>query len=260
MRVIIKPDYTSISEWTAKYIADRINAYKPTEDDPFVLGLPTGSTPIGVYNELIKMYQNGEISFKNVVTFNMDEYVGLPVEHPQSYHYFMWENFFKYIDIQEKNVHILDGMTQNTTQECADYEDAIYQFGGIHLFLGGLGEDGHIAFNEPFSSLTSRTRIKTLTSDTIAVNSRFFDNDISQVPTQALTVGIGTIMDADEVIIMANGSKKAKAVYHAIEGHVSHKWPVSVLQGHPHAIFVCDTEATQQLESDTVKYFCDIEK
>ncbi len=260
MRVIIKPDYTSISEWAAQHIVDKINAFAPTEKKPFVLGLPTGSTPLGVYNTLIDMYQKGKVSFKNVITFNMDEYIGLSAEHPQSYHYFMWENFFKHIDINPENVHILNGMTTNSQEECANYEEAILKAGGIHLFLGGLGEDGHIAFNEPFSSLTSRTRIKTLTSDTIAVNSRFFDNDISQVPTQALTVGIGTIMDSKEVLILASGLKKAKAMYHAIEGNVTHKWPVSILQTHRKAIFVCDEEATYQLESDTVKYFRDIEK
>ncbi len=260
MRVIIQSDYDAVSTWAAKYIANRIKEFEPTEENPFVLGLPTGSTPLGVYAELIKMYQNGEISFKNVVTFNMDEYVGLETSHPQSYHYFMQENFFKHIDIKPENTHILDGTAADVMQECADFEDAIFEAGGIHLFLGGLGEDGHIAFNEPFSSLSSRTRIKTLTSDTIAVNSRFFDNDISQVPTQALTVGIGTIMDAEEVIILASGPKKAKAIYQAIEGSISHKWPVTMLQSHPHAIFVCDDEAISQLESDTVKYFRDIEK
>ncbi len=260
MRVIIKSDYSSMSKWAARYIADKIKAFAPTSERPFVLGLPTGSTPLGVYAELIKLYQNGEISFANVVTFNMDEYVGLSADHPQSYHYFMQENFFKHIDINPQNVHILNGMAPDTERECAEFEQAIASVGGIHLFLGGLGEDGHIAFNEPFSSLTSRTRIKTLTSDTIAVNSRFFDNDISQVPTTALTVGIGTIMDAQEVVILASGVKKATAMYHAIEGHINHKWPVSVLQSHRRAIFVCDEGAVEKLEPETVRYFKDIEK
>lgn len=260
MRVIIKSDYPTISNWAAKYIADKINKFSPSPERPFILGLPTGSTPLGVYAELIKMYQRGEVSFANVVTFNMDEYVGLTADHPQSYHYFMHENFFKHIDIKPENIHILNGMAQDVEQECENYEKSIKAAGGIRLFLGGLGEDGHIAFNEPFSSLTSRTRIKTLTSDTIAVNSRFFEYDISQVPTTALTVGIGTIMDADEVLILANGTKKANAVYHAIEDCVNHKWPVSILQTHRHAIIVCDNDAASKLEQDTVKYFKDIEK
>ncbi len=259
MRVIIKPDYEKVSKWAADYIADKIKKFSPTENRPFVLGLPTGSTPLGVYAELINKYRQGEISFANVITFNMDEYVGLEENHPQSYHYFMHENFFKHIDIKKDNIHILNGLADDINSECEKYEQAIAAVGGINLFLGGLGEDGHIAFNEPFSSLSSRTRIKTLTEDTIRANSRFFDNDISKVPTTALTVGIGTIMDAKEVIILATGSKKAKAVYHAIEDCINHKWPVSVLQNHRKGIIVCDIEAAAELEADTKKYFNDIE-
>lgn len=259
MRVIIKPDYEKVSKWAADYIADKIKEFSPTENRPFVLGLPTGSTPLGVYAELINKYRQGEISFANVITFNMDEYVGLEENHPQSYHYFMHENFFKHIDIKKDNIHILNGLAGDINSECEKYEQAIAEAGGINLFLGGLGEDGHIAFNEPFSSLSSRTRIKTLTEDTIRANSRFFDNDISKVPTTALTVGIGTIMDAKEVIILATGAKKAKAVYHAIEDCINHKWPVSVLQNHRKGIIVCDTKAAAELEADTKKYFNDIE-
>lgn len=260
MRVLIRPDYDSVSHWAATYIAYKINRFKPTLKKPFVLGLPTGSTPLGVYKELIKMYKDGKLSFENVVTFNMDEYIGIDEKHPQSYHHFMWENFFKHINIKKNNVHILNGMTKNYAKECELYENAIKGFGGIHLFLGGLGEDGHIAFNEPGSSLNSRTRVKTLTSDTIQANSRFFDNDISKVPTTALTVGVGTIMDAEEVMILATGPKKARALHHAIEGSINHMWPVSILQMHPHGIIVCDDEATNELKADTVKYFKDIEK
>ncbi len=260
MRVIIRPDYEHISKWAATYIAYRINRFKPTLKKPFVLGLPTGSTPLGTYIELIKMYKEGKVSFENVVTFNMDEYIGLDEKHPQSYHYFMWENFFKHIDIKKNNVHILNGMTKNYVKECELFENAIKAYGGIDLFLGGLGEDGHIAFNEPGSSLSSRTRVKTLTSDTIKANSRFFDGDISKVPTTALTVGVGTIMDAEEVIILASGAKKSRAIHHAIEGSINHMWPVSILQMHPHGIIVCDEDATNELKADTVKYFKDIEK
>ncbi len=260
MRVLIRPDYDSVSLWAANYIAYKIKRFKPTLKKPFVLGLPTGSTPLGTFRELIKMHKDGKLSFENVVTFNMDEYIGLNEKHPQSYHYFMWENFFKHIDIKKNNIHILNGMTKNYEKECELYENAIKAFGGIHLFLGGLGEDGHIAFNEPGSSLTSRTRVKTLTSDTIQVNSRFFDNDISKVPTTALTVGIGTIMDAEEVMILATGAKKARAIHHAIEGSINHMWPVSILQMHQHGIIVCDEEATNELKADTVRYFKDIEK
>jgi len=260
MRLIIRPDYDDCSQWAANYIAYKINGFRPTPQKPFVLGLPTGSTPLGTYRELIKLNQAGKLSFENVVTFNMDEYIGLDARHPQSYHYFMWENFFKHIDIKRENVHILNGMTKNYAKECQKYEDAIKKAGGIHLFLGGVGSDGHIAFNEPGSSLTSRTRVKTLTSETIKANSRFFDNDISKVPTTTLTVGVGTIMDAQEVMILSTGANKARALHHAVEGSVNHMWTVSILQMHQHAIIVCDEEATKELKADTVNYFKDIER
>ena len=260
MRLIIRPDYDDCSQWAANYIAYKINGFRPTPQKPFVLGLPTGSTPLGTYRELIKLNQAGKLSFENVVTFNMDEYIGLDARHPQSYHYFMWENFFKHIDIKRENVHILNGMTKNYAKECQKYEDAIKKAGGIRLFLGGVGSDGHIAFNEPGSSLTSRTRVKTLTSETIKANSRFFDNDISKVPTTALTVGVGTIMDAQEVMILSTGANKARALHHAVEGSVNHMWTVSILQMHQHAIIVCDEEATKELKADTVNYFKDIER
>ena len=234
MRVIIKEDASMVSEWAAEYVAFRINEFHPTAKKPFVLGLPTGSTPLGMYAHLIKMCQKGRVSFENVITFNMDEYIGLAPSHPQSYHYFMWQNFFKDIDIKPQNVHILNGLTKNYAKECADYERAIAAVGGVHLFIGGVGEDGHIAFNEPFSSLSSRTRIKTLTESTIKANARFFDGDISQVPTQALK--------------------------HSIEGSISHMWTLSALQQHPHGIIVCDKSATGALEQATTAYFMEVEK
>lgn len=260
MRVIIQNNYDKCSNWAANYIAYKIKAFRPTASKPFVLGLPTGSSPLGIYQELIKLYQAGKISFENIVTFNMDEYVGLDPSHPQSYNYFMWENFFKHIDIRKENVHIPNGMTKNYVKECQDYETRIKKFGKINLFLGGVGEDGHIAFNEPGSSLSSRTRVKTLTQDTRKVNARFFDNDINKVPGTALTVGVGTIMDAEEVLIIATGAKKARALHHAIEGSINHMWPISILQMHEHAIIVCDEDATNELKGDTIKYFKDIEQ
>lgn len=259
MRVLIQPDYEKCALWTANYIAYRIQAYHPSESKPFVLGLPTGSTPLGIYRELIQLYQKGKISFKNVVTFNMDEYIGLPPAHPQSYHYFMEENFFKHIDIQPQNINMLNGMTRNYAEECQNYEKKIKSYGKINLFLGGVGTDGHIAFNEPGSSLSSRTRIKTLTPETIAANARFFNNDINLVPKTTLTVGIGTIMDAEEILIMATGTNKALAIRHAIEEGINHMWPISILQMHQHAIIVCDEEASSKLEADTVRYFKNIE-
>lgn len=260
MRVIIKNNYDEMSKWAAAHIVERINAFKPTEEKPFVLGLPTGSTPIGTYKELIRLYNEGKVSFKNVVTFNMDEYVKIPENHPESYHSFMWNNFFSHIDIRKENVNILNGNAEDLEAECQRYEDKIKSYGGIDFFMGGIGPDGHIAFNEPCSSLTSRTRVKTLTTDTVIANSRFFDNDINQVPKTALTVGVGTVMDAREVMILANGHGKARAIAAAVEGAVSHMCTVSVLQMHPHGIIVCDDAACDEMTYGTVKYFKDIEK
>ena len=260
MRVIIQQDYAQLSKWAAEYVAAKINAAEPTPEKPFKLGCPTGSSPLGLYRNLIELYKEGKVSFENVITFNMDEYVGLPEEHPESYHSFMWTNFFSHIDIKKENVHILNGNAEDLEAECAAYEQAIADAGGIDLFMGGIGPDGHIAFNEPFSSLTSRTRIKSLTTDTIIANSRFFDNDVNKVPKTALTVGVGTVMDAKEVLIVCNGHGKARALQHAIEGAVSQEWTISALQLHPHAIIVCDEGATDELKHGTYKYFKDIEK
>lgn len=179
MRLIIQPDYQSVSKWAAFYVASRIKAARPTAKKPFVLGCPTGSSPLGMYKELIDLNKQGAVSFENVVTFNMDEYVGLPKEHPQSYYSFMWNNFFRHIDIKAENTNLLNGNAADLDAECARYEEKIRSYGGVDLFMGGIGPDGHIAFNEPGSSLSSRTRQKTLTTDTIIANSRFFDNDVT---------------------------------------------------------------------------------
>jgi glucosamine-6-phosphate deaminase len=260
MRVIIKDRSAEVAEWAAAYIVSEIKAKASKSDAPFVLGLPTGSTPLETYKELIRLHKSGEVSFKNVVTFNMDEYVGLEESHPESYHSFMWNNFFSHIDIDPKNVHILNGNAEDLVAECEAYEAAIVEAGGIDLFMGGVGEDGHIAFNEPFSSLQSRTRIKTLTPDTIAVNSRFFGGDITKVPTQALTVGVATILSARKVMILATGPKKARALRHAIEGSYNHMWTLSALQTHPAGIIVCDDSAAEELKVSTYRYFKNIEK
>lgn len=260
MRLVIQPDYDHMARWTAHYIARKIELFRPTHDKPFVLGLPTGSSPVGVYNELIGLYKLGKVSFKNVVTFNMDEYVGLAPDHPQSYHYFMWYNFFSHIDIRKENVNILNGLADDIKQECTQYENKIIAVGGIDLFLGGIGVDGHIAFNEPGSSLSGRTRDKELNYDTRMVNSRFFGNDIDKVPKLALTVGVGTIMDAREVLIIVNGLNKARALHHMIEEGVNHMWTASALQMHKRAMVVCDEAATYELKVGTFRHFIDIER
>jgi len=260
MRVIIKKDQNEIGNWTASYIIRRIQKAKPTKEKPFVLGLPTGSSPLPVYRELIKRHKAGKVSFKNVITFNMDEYVGLEESHTESYHYFMYDNLFNHIDIPRENINILNGNAKNLEKECADYEKKIQAVGGIDLFLGGIGPDGHIAFNEPGSSLNSRTRVKTLRYDTIIANSRFFGGDMTKVPKKALTVGVGTVMDAKEVIIVVSGFSKARALKEVVEGSISHMWTASVLQLHQKGIIICDEPATLELHVETVKYFKDIEK
>lgn len=260
MRVVIKKDYDACAKWTAEYIARAIKKFSPKPNKKFVLGLPTGSTPLGVYKHLIAMCKAKKISFENVVTFNMDEYVGLPDNHPQSYHRFMYDNFFNHINIKKENIHILNGMAKNYAAECKAYEKAIKDAGGINLFLGGVGVDGHIAFNEPGSSLASRTRVIDLTEDTRIVNSRFFGGDMKKVPSKAFTVGVGTICDAQEVVIMINGLNKAVALQHAVEGSVSQMWAVTALQLHANATIVCDDDSTNELKVGTVKYLKAIEK
>lgn len=260
MRLIVQPNYEKLSKWTAAYIAKRINDFRPTPKKPFTLGLPTGSSPIGTYEELVRLSKARKVSFKNVVTFNMDEYVGIREKHPQSYHTFMWKHLFTGVCIPKENVNILNGNAPSLKRECAAYEAKIQALGGIRLFLGGIGPDGHIAFNEPGSSLTSRTRVMSLTYDTILANCRFFGGDVRKVPKRALTVGVGTVMDADEVILVVNKYAKARALQKIIEEGVNHMWTASAIQLHPNAMVVCDDESTAELKVGTVNYFKDIEK
>lgn len=261
MRLTIRENKEQVGNYIADYIIRRINHFSPSADRPFfVLGLPTGSSPLPVYKRIVQVFNDGGVSFKNVVTFNMDEYVGIPRDHPESYHTFMFQNLFSLIDIDPKNTHILDGNAEDLYQECENYEVAIKEAGGIDLFLGGIGADGHVAFNEPGSSLTSRTRIKTLAYETILDNCRFFNNDLSAVPRMALTVGVQTVMDAREVVLVVTGQNKALALSQMIEHGVNHMVTASALQTHPWALVVCDEDATNELRVKTVKYFKSIEK
>ena len=259
MRLIPLNTTTEVGKWAARHIVERINAFKPTAERPFILGLPTGGTPLEAYKHLIAMHKAGQVSFKNVVTFNMDEYVGLPQEHPESYHTFMYKNFFDHVDIPSENINLLNGNAPDIDEECRQYEAKIKSYGKINLFMGGVGNDGHIAFNEPASSLASRTRIKTLTHETRIANSRFFDNDVSQVPKFALTVGVGTLLDAEEVMILVTGHAKAQALEAAVEGNINHMWTISCLQLHAKAVMVCDEPSTMELKVKTVKYFRELE-
>jgi glucosamine-6-phosphate deaminase len=260
MRLLIHKSYENACSWTADYIIKKINAFAPSREKPFVLGLPTGSSPLGVYKKLISAFRDRKVSFSNVITFNMDEYLWLDADHPQSYRRFMNDNFFNMVDIPPENTHIPNGMAGNPQEECFSYEGAIKAHGGIELFLGGIGNNGHIAFNEPGSSLNSRTRVMTLSSDTRAANARFFGGEIAKVPERALTVGIGTVMDAREVLIIVSGRQKARALQAAVEGAVSQWCPLSCLQVHDKAIIVCDEEAVEELKYGTVRYFQDIER
>ena len=259
MRLIIEPDYAQVSKWAANYVAAQINAANPTPEKPFVLGCPTGSSPLGLYRELIRLNKEGRVSFRNVVTFNMDEYCGIPRDHEQSYYTFMWTNFFNQIDILPENVNILNGNAPDPEAECRRYEEKILSYGGIDLFMGGVGPDGHIAFNEPGTSLTSRTRMKTLTKDTIIANSRFFENNVDLVPKTALTGGVGTVMAAKSVLLIVNGYNKARALKHGVEGGISQMWTISALQMHPKALIIADEDACMELKVSTYRYFKDIE-
>ena len=260
MRIIILDDYEAVSTWVAHYSCRKIKDFGPKPDKPFVLGLPTGSSPVGTYQNLVRLFREGKISFKNVITFNMDEYVGLDERHPQSYHSFMNKNLFDHIDCPKENVNMLNGVAADLDLECNQYEERIKKAGGIQLFLAGMGPDGHIAFNEPGSSLSSRTRVKTLTLDTRVANSRFFDGDVESVPKTALTVGVATVMDANEVLIIVSGLQKAHALQKVVEEGVNHMWTVSQLQLHRHGIIVCDEASTYEMKVGTVKYFKDIER
>jgi len=242
MEVFVYKQYEEMSKTAAEEVADVLNA-KPNA----VLGMATGSTPLGVYLELVRMHQRGEIDFSHVTTFNLDEYVGLPITHAQSYHRFMHENFFRHVNIPPQNIHIPSGTTTNYRAFCDWYERRIVDCGGIDLQIVGIGSDGHIAFNEPGSSLRSRTRLKTLAKQTIDDNARFFDRP-EDVPIYAITMGVGTIMEARQILMLANGVKKADAVAAAVEGPVTAMITASALQMHPNTKAFLDEAAASKLK------------
>lgn len=241
MQVIIADSAAEVAELGAAHVSQTLER-KPNA----VLGLATGSTPIALYQALIARFLRKEITFRDVHTFNLDEYIGLSPDHPQSYRYFMNQQLFTHIDIELKNTHVPDGMKE-PYQAAEDYEALINQQGGIDLQVLGIGRNGHIGFNEPSSSLGSLTRIKTLTPDTLHDNSRFFGPDEFQ-PTLALTMGIGTILNARKVLLLATGSSKADAVKQMVEGPLSASCPASALQMHRHAVIIVDQEAGAKLE------------
>lgn len=242
MEVIIQKDYQQMSRTAADIVVEVLNA-KPNA----VLGMATGSTPLGLYQELVRLHEAEQIDFSHVTTFNLDEYVGLPPNHPQSYHYFMHENFFKHVNIPPENINIPSGSTSNYPAFCAWFEQRIAECGGIDLQILGIGSDGHIAFNEPTSSLSSRTRLKTLSKQTIDDNARFFDNR-ADVPIYAITMGVGTILEARKLLLLASGKAKAKAIARTIEGPVTSMITASAIQFHRDAKVIIDDEAAGELE------------
>lgn len=243
MEVIIKADAKAGSVAAARVVA-RLVREKPNA----VLGLATGSTPLMLYKELIRLHREEDLDFSAIRTFNLDEYIGLEKEHPQSYYTFMWENLFSQINIKPENVHLPDGMAADVPASCAAYEREILAAGGIDLQVLGIGSDGHIGFNEPTSSFASRTRIKTLTQQTVADNARFFDGDEGKVPHHCITMGIGTIMDARMNLMLAFGAGKAEAIAATVEGPVASIMPASILQHHPAAKVFIDEAAGASLQ------------
>jgi len=243
MEIIIQKDAVSGSQAAAR-VAARLVREKPDA----VLGLATGSTPLLLYKELIRLHNEEGLDFSRVTTFNLDEYVGLPADHEQSYHRFMQENLFAHININPENIHIPDGMAENIPVFCAAYEQAISDAGGIDLQVLGIGSDGHVGFNEPTSSFASRTRIKTLTRRTVRDNARFFGGDEARVPHHCITMGIGTIMEARMNLMLAFGENKADAVAATVEGPVASIMPASILQHHSAAKIFIDEAAASKLK------------
>lgn len=237
MRVIVCENYDELSKEAAKIMAAQVHL-KPN----CVLGLATGSTPVGAYKELINMYKSGEIDFKDVTTFNLDEYFPISRKNDQSYYYFMHENLFNHINIPEERIHVLNGEVADPEKECADYEKAILAHGGIDLQLLGIGRNGHIAFNEPDENLVADTHVTALTDDTIDANARFFA-DKKDVPTKSLTMGMASIMKARKILILINGAGKHAALKKLLSGEISTSCPATMLNMHSDVVVICDKEA-----------------
>ncbi len=249
MLVLIQKNYEEVSKVAARVVSESLYE-KPTS----VLGLATGGTPLGLYEELIRLHKEG-LDFSKVTTFNLDEYIGLAPSHPQSYHYFMYENLFKHINLDERYIHIPSGMVDmndldKINQYCQWYEQQITESGGIDLQILGIGANGHIGFNEPGSSLGSRTRIKTLTMSTKQDNARFFKDDVTKIPKYAITMGIGTILDSKKILLLASGKNKAKAIKDTVEGPITAQVPASIVQMHRKAILIVDEDAASLLDNE----------
>ncbi|MBE3592427.1 MAG: glucosamine-6-phosphate deaminase [Thermoanaerobacter sp.] len=247
MKVIITVNYDEMSKKAAEIVKKQIKEKHNT-----VLGLATGSTPLGMYKLLIEMYKRGEIDFSNVITFNLDEYIGLSPDHPQSYHYFMFHNFFNHINVKKENVHIPNGIAEDLEEECRKYEGEIEKAGGIDLQILGIGVNGHIGFNEPEESIETKTHVVTLTEDTINANKRFFKS-AEEVPRKAITMGLGSIMKAKKIVLLASGKNKAEAIKETIKGQLTTKVPATVLALHPDVTIIIDKEAASLIPDEDLK-------
>ena len=253
MKVVICSSYEEMSIRAAEIFTRRIR-----EKPNIVLGLATGETPVGTYKELIRLHKEEGLDFSQATTFNLDEYAGLSPSHPQSYRYFMDKNLFDEINIKKENTHILSGLAEDLEAECASFEERIASAGGIDLQFLGIGSNGHIAFNEPGSARTSRTHLVDLAESTIQDNARFFD-DPSRVPRQALTLGIGAIIEAREIMLLASGQGKARAIASSVEGPLTLAVPASALQLHPNAVLIIDQAAASQLKREYPQHPQDVE-
>ncbi|NLM52340.1 MAG: glucosamine-6-phosphate deaminase [Firmicutes bacterium] len=241
MKIRIAKDYDQMSTWAAEIVAQEIK-----EKNDLVLGLATGSTPEGLYRLLVQMYQEGTLDFSKVITFNLDEYLGLAPTHPQSYAYFMHQHLFAHINIKAENIHLPDGLAKDLPAFCREYEEKIAAAGGIDLQILGIGRNGHIGFNEPNDYLSAGTHVVSLTEETIDANSRFF-NSKDEVPRQAVTMGMGTILKAKKILLMANGKTKAEAIKGTLSGKITTKIPASFLQLHRDLTVIIDEEAASLL-------------
>lgn len=255
MKLIIRTTKEEANEWAAKFIVKQINDFRPGPRNYFVLALSIYSNALGLCSKLVEFYETGKVSFKFVKIFNLEEYVNLSENHPQSYHYKMWKHLFRQIDISPSNVIIPDGNVKDLVAECKQYENKIQNNGGFDLFLGEISPDGQLSFNEPASSLGSRTRVKNLAHVRKLERARQFENDVSKVPKRAISAGVGTIMDARNVVLYASGSDKAFALYKAVEENINHMVILSVFQKHPQTFIVCDKQATFELKVKTIDYF-----
>lgn len=253
MRIIVEKNYHAMSKKAALMVASQITL-KPDSN----LGLATGGTPLAMYDKLIEMYREAEIDFNEIKSFNLDEYCGLPTDHPNSYHYYMYNNFFNHINIKDKNIQIPNGNAEDLKKECINYEKSIKQARGIDLQILGIGSNGHIGFNEPADNLNVATEIVKLSEETIKANSRYFENK-EQVPKKAISMGMATILKADKIILLANGKNKAEAIKRTVTGKISTQVPASLLQTHPKITILLDQEAASLIKKDDLSADCHLE-